>query len=102
MRLCSTSINYTVIVTTPQLWQPSHSEGHRALAEQVQRLRDQGGLEFARIADELNSSGQLSPRGKPFYPALVYSIYRKWSQKLQCEKRERVVRLPEVSVISDG
>ena len=88
--------SYTVVLTTPQLWQPRHTEGHQALAELVLRLRDQSGLEFAQIADELNSSGQLSPRGKPFYGALVYSIYRKWTLR-QCREARRVtVCLKEV------
>jgi hypothetical protein len=99
MRLCSTSIIYTVRVTTPQLWQPRHTDGHRALAELVLQLRDQSGMDFARIADELNSSGQLSPRGKPFYTELVYSIYRKWTRKLSREAQASVVRLADVSLL---
>ena len=83
-------------MTTPQLWQPRHTDGHRALAELVLRLRDQSGLDFARIADELNSSGQLSPRGKLFYPELVYSIYRKWTLRQCREKRRMTVCLKEV------
>jgi hypothetical protein len=86
-------------VTTPQLWQPSHSEGHRALAELVLRLRDQSGLDFARIAHELNWSGQLSPRGKQFYPELVYSIYRKWTSRVLREQRKTTVQLKEVSIL---
>ena len=83
-------------MTAPQLWQPSHSEGHRALAELVLRLRNQSGLDFARIADELNSSGQLSPRGKAFYPELVYSIYRKWTLRQCREARRMTVYLKDV------
>ncbi len=86
-------------MTTPQLWQPRHTDGRRALAELVLRLRDQSGLEFARIADELNSSGQLSPRGKPFYPELVYSIYRKWTSRVLREQRNTTVLLKEVSIL---
>lgn len=88
-----------MVVTTPQLWQPRHTDGHRALAELVLRLRDQSGLEFARIADKLNSSGWLSPRGKPFYPELVYSIYRKWTRRLSRESRGSIVRLADVSLV---
>lgn len=87
-----------MVVTTPQLWQSRHTDQHRALAELVLRLRDQSGLEFARIADELNSSGQLSPRGKPFYPELVYSIYRKWTLRQCREARRMTVCLKEVSL----
>ncbi|KRC36596.1 hypothetical protein ASE10_05630 [Lysobacter sp. Root76] len=89
-------------MTTPQLWQPRHTDGHRALAELVLRLRDQLGLEFAQIADELNSSGQLSPRGKLFYPELVYSIHRKWTARLMRDRRSVRVCLKEVFVISAG
>ena len=89
-------------MTSPQLWQPRHSEGHRELAELVLRLRDQSGLDYARIADELNSSGQLSPRGKPFYPELVYSIYRKWAARLVREHRLVTVALKEVAIAPLG
>lgn len=91
--------SYTVVVTTPQLWQPRHAEGHRALAELVLWLRDQSGLEFAQIADELNSLGQLSPRGKRFYQELVYSIYRKWTRRLSRESQASIVRLADVSLL---
>jgi len=86
-------------VTTPQLWQPSHSEGHRALAELVLRLRDQSGLDFARIATQLNCAGVLSPRGKPIYPQLVYSIYRKWTARMMRERRNTTVVLKEVLIL---
>ena len=89
-------------MTTPQLWQPRHTDGHRALAELILRLRDQSGLDFARIADELNSSGQLSPRGKLFYPELVYSIHRKWTARLMRNCRSVRVCLKEVFVIAAG
>ncbi len=85
-----------MVVTTPQLWQPSHPEEHGALAWLVLRLRDQSGLEFAEIADELNSSGQLSPRGKRFHGALVYSMYRKWTLRRRREARLMTVHLEEV------
>ena len=71
------------------------------MAELVLRLRDQSGLDFARIADELNLSGLLSPRGKPFYGALVYSIYRKWSARLIRERKQLVLRLADISLASD-
>jgi hypothetical protein len=67
------------VVTTPQLWQSSHTAEHASLAELVLRLRDDSGLSFPQIADELNSLGLLSPRGKPFYSALMHSMYHKWT-----------------------
>ncbi len=70
---------YTIVVTTPQLWQSSHTAEHASLAELILRLRDQSGLGFPHIADELNSLGLLSPRGKPFYSALMHSMYHKWT-----------------------
>ena len=85
-------------MTCPQLWQPSHSEAHRGLADLVVRLRDQSSFDFARIANELNTAGLVSPRGKSFYAALVYSIYRKWTARLQRERRRVVVTLKDVSV----
>jgi len=66
--------------------------------ELVLRLRDWSGLGFAQIADELNSSGLLSPRGKPFYGALVYSIYRKWTLRRRREARQVTVCLKDVSL----
>lgn len=87
-------------MTAPQLWQPSHSERHRALAELVLRLRDQSCMDFVRIADALNLSGHLSPRGKQFYAALVHSIYRKWTLRRRREARRVTVCLKEVRLMA--
>ena len=56
-------------------------------------------MDFAGIADELNSSGQLSRGGKPFCPELVYSVYRKWTRKLSRESQASVVRLADVFLL---
>jgi len=60
------------------------------------QLRDQSGFDFAQIADELNSAGSLSPRGKRFYPEIVYSIYRKWNLRRHREARQPIVSLKDV------
>lgn len=98
MQLYSLTTRYVVVVTTPQLWRPSHSEAHLRLADLVMRLRDGSGVDFAHIADVLNAAGLKSPRGKLFYPALVYSMYQKWTNRLLREKRQVLTRLGALSV----
>jgi hypothetical protein len=65
------------------------------------RLRDGSGFDFAHIADVLNAAGLKSPRGKLFYPALVYSMYQKWTSRLLREKRQVLTRLGVVRVSAD-
>lgn len=48
------------------------------------------------MADELNSLGLLSPRGKLFYGALVHSMYHKWTLRRSRLARGVTVRLGEV------
>jgi hypothetical protein len=95
-------LSYTVVVTAPQLWQPNHSDGHRELVNLALQLRNQSGFGFARIAEELNSTGRLSPRGKRFYSALVHSIYWKWTLRRDREARHVDVCLKEVCLILNG
>jgi len=90
---------YTVVVTAPQLWQPSHTSSHRELADLVLRLRDRFGWTFSQIAEQLNSSGLLSPRGKSFYGALVHSMYFKWSLRQRRYAKAVTLDLKEVCLM---
>lgn len=85
-------------MTCPQLWQPSRSAVQRRLVDIIMQLRERSGFDFARIALELNLAGLVSPRGRSFYPSLVFSIYRKWTSRVIRERRGVTVTLNDVTV----
>ena len=92
---------YAVQVTAPQLWESRHRPEHLVVAARVRDLRDTQGLTFAEIASVLNREGVPSPRGKRFYAALAYSIYRKWRRRAERAEKAKVLSLQGV-LVSDA
>jgi hypothetical protein len=61
-------------------------------------MRDEAGYDFARIAEDLGREGLRSPRGRRFYPKLVWSIYTKWKRRLAREVRATSTVLDKIKL----
>lgn len=55
----------------------SYSDYQKTLSDLVIQLRDDFGLTFKRVAEELIKNGYKSPRGFDLGPESVFSIYKK-------------------------
>jgi hypothetical protein len=68
------------------------------LAAKVLHLRNVLGLTFPEIAETINLLGESSPRGRRFYPQIAYSMYRKWTGRIDRARRDLRIQLIDVSV----
>ena len=69
-------LSFQVKVTSNQLWNANYSAHQTYLHSRIVSLKEKG-LGYRKIAQQLNSEGIKTPRGKQFLPASVHSILKK-------------------------
>ena len=69
-------LSFQVKVTSNQLWNANYSAHQAYLHSRIVSLKEKG-LGYRKIAQQLNSEGIKTPRGKQFLPASVHSILKK-------------------------
>ena len=74
----------------------AYSDYQKTLSDLVIRLRDEFGLTFKGVAEELIKNGYRSPRGFDLGPESVFSIYKKRKKRdtrLQSRSLPQIVDL---------
>lgn len=79
----------------------SYSDYQKTLSDLVIQLRDDFGLTFKGVAEELIKNGYKSPRGFELGPESVFSIYKKRKKRdsrLQTRSLSKIVDLKIVRI----
>ena len=66
--------------------------------ELIKSLSD-GGMSNVQISDYLNSKGLKTPKGKDYYPKLIWVTFKKYNNRLARSRSYKVIRVMERLVV---